>query len=183
MNIKSLLLGSAAALVAVTDARAADAVVVAEPEPVEYVKVCDAYGSGFYYIPGTEACLKISGYARYDIRGGDDAYTGAELGRWDKRSRADLRFDARTDTELGTLKSFAELRFNFKNGADSETVDLNDATIELGGFRIGVTDSQFTSWTGYLGDIINDDVIQEGSYVTDLPLNFHPAATRPYVRG
>ena len=47
MNIKSLLLGSAAALVAVTGARAADAVVVAEPEPVEYVKVCDAYGAGF----------------------------------------------------------------------------------------------------------------------------------------
>jgi hypothetical protein len=40
MNIKSLLLGSAAALVAVTGARAADAVVVAEPEPVEYVKEC-----------------------------------------------------------------------------------------------------------------------------------------------
>jgi hypothetical protein len=166
MNIKSLLLGSAAALVAVTGARAADAVVVAEPEPVEYVKVCDAYGSGFYYIPGTETCLKISGYVRYDIRGGDDAYTGTELGTWDKRSRADLRFDARTDTELGTLKSFAELRFNYKNGADSETADLNEATIELGGFCVGVADSQFTQWTGYLGDIINDDVVQEGSYST-----------------
>ena len=30
--------------------------------PVEYVKICDAYGSGFYYIPGTEACLKLGGY-------------------------------------------------------------------------------------------------------------------------
>ena len=36
MNIKSLLLGSAAALVAVTGARAADAVVAPEPEAVEY---------------------------------------------------------------------------------------------------------------------------------------------------
>ena len=52
MNIKSLLLGSAAALVAVSGARAADAVVVAEPEPVEYVRVCDVYGTSFYYIPG-----------------------------------------------------------------------------------------------------------------------------------
>ena len=67
MNIKSLLLGSAAALVAVTGARAADAVVVAEPEPVEYVRVCDVYGAGFYYIPGTETCLKVGGYIRYDI--------------------------------------------------------------------------------------------------------------------
>ncbi|MGO4558736.1 porin, partial [Mesorhizobium sp. 2RAF21] len=45
MNIKSLLLGSAAALLAVSGARAADAVVVAEPEPAEYVKICDVYGT------------------------------------------------------------------------------------------------------------------------------------------
>ena len=71
MNIKSLLLGSAAALVAVSGARAADAVVIAEPEPVEYVRVCDVYGTSFYYIPGTEICLKIGGYVRYDIGAGD----------------------------------------------------------------------------------------------------------------
>ena len=35
MNIKSLLLGSAAAFAAVSGAQAADAVVVADPEPVE----------------------------------------------------------------------------------------------------------------------------------------------------
>ena len=71
MNIKSLLLGSAAALVAVSGARAADAVVIAEPEPVEYVRVCDVYGTSFYYIPGTEICLKVGGYMRYDIGAGD----------------------------------------------------------------------------------------------------------------
>ncbi len=67
MNIKSLLIGSVAALAAVSGARAADAVVAADPEPVEYVRVCDAYGSGFFYIPGTETCLKISGYVWYQI--------------------------------------------------------------------------------------------------------------------
>jgi hypothetical protein len=67
MNIKGLLFGSTAALVAVSGARAADAVVVAEPEPMEYVRVCDTYGVGFYYIPGTETCLRISGLIRYDI--------------------------------------------------------------------------------------------------------------------
>ena len=63
MNIKSLLLGSAAAMVAVSGAQAADAIVV-EPEPVEYVRVCDAYGSGFFYIPGTETCIRFSGFIR-----------------------------------------------------------------------------------------------------------------------
>ena len=63
MKIKSLLLGSAAALVAATGAQAADAIVV-EPEPVEYVRICDAYGSGFFYIPGTETCIAFSGFVR-----------------------------------------------------------------------------------------------------------------------
>ena len=31
---------------------------------VEYVKVCSLYGAGFYYIPGTDTCLKIGGYVR-----------------------------------------------------------------------------------------------------------------------
>src|SRR6188508_447790 len=108
MNIKSLLLGSAAALVAVTGARAADAVVIAEPEPVEYVRVCDTYGTGFYYIPGSEICIKIGGYVRYDLSAGDSptwsdvSFTGDDT--WHKRARFALRVDARTETELGTLQ-------------------------------------------------------------------------------
>ena len=167
MNIKSLLLGSAAALVAVSGARAADAVVVAEPEPVEYVRVCDAYGAGFFYIPGTETCLKISGYMRYDAKAGDDPYNGFERDTWAKRSRFSLRVDARNETELGTLRSYAELRFNFDDGANDENVELNNGFIELGGFRVGASDSQFTSYLGYLGDIISDDVIEPGAYVTN----------------
>src|SRR5688500_7370346 len=110
MNIKSLLLGSAAALVAVSGARAADAVVIAEPEPVEYVRVCDVYGTGFYYMPGTETCLKVSGYVRYDIGVGDlfglqdvldkEDFSNGEFNTNDtyyKRARAALRLDARTE--------------------------------------------------------------------------------------
>jgi hypothetical protein len=78
MNIKSLLLGSAAALVAVSGARAADAIVIAEPEPVEYVRICDAYGAGFFYIPGTETCLRFDGYVRYQVNAaGGDRYIAA----------------------------------------------------------------------------------------------------------
>ena len=80
MKIKSLLLGSAAALAAVSGARAADAVVIAEPEPVEYVRVCDAYGAGFFYIPGTETCLRISGYVWYQVGAGNFADDTIRLG-------------------------------------------------------------------------------------------------------
>ena len=60
--VKSLLLGSAAGLVAVTAGQAADLPVKAKP--VEYVKVCSLYGAGFYYMPGTDMCMKIGGWVR-----------------------------------------------------------------------------------------------------------------------
>src|SRR6516162_11560032 len=62
--VKSLLLGSAAGLIAVTAGQAADLPVKAKP--VEYVKVCSLYGAGFFYIPGTDTCVKIGGYLRAD---------------------------------------------------------------------------------------------------------------------
>jgi hypothetical protein len=157
MNIKSLLLGSTAALAAVTGARAADAVVVAEPEAVEYVRVCDVYGKGFFYIPGTETCLKVSGHVRFDAKAGDDVSKGGKLGSWKLKSRATIRFDARSDTELGTLRSYAETQFNFADGANDAA--LPHAYISLGGFRIGVTDSLYDTWTGSAGSVLNDGVI------------------------
>src|SRR6185295_10750420 len=125
MNIKSLLLGSAAALIAVSGARAADAVVVAEPEPAEYVKICDVYGSGYFYIPGTETCLRIGGYVRYDIGVGDvgsfdgaksfDHKDGDEQDTFYKNARFTLKTWTGQETELGTLKTYTETRFNFGN--------------------------------------------------------------------
>src|SRR5438874_10803205 len=79
--VKSLLLGSAAGLVAISGTQAADLPVKAKP--VEYVKICSLYGEGFYYIPGTDICLKVGGYVRADyawnVSNGSLAptYTGA----------------------------------------------------------------------------------------------------------
>ena len=68
--VKSLLLGSAAGLVAVTAGQAADLPVKAKP--VEYVKICSLYGAGFYYMPGTDICLKIGGYVRAETTWGSN---------------------------------------------------------------------------------------------------------------
>src|SRR6478752_2287244 len=62
--VKSLLLGTAAGLAAVSGTQAADLPVKAKP--VEYVKICSLYGEGFYYIPGTDICLKVGGYVQAD---------------------------------------------------------------------------------------------------------------------
>ncbi len=61
--IKSLLLGSAAGIAAVAAAQAAD-LPSRKSAPAEYVKICDAYGAGYFYIPGSDTCLRIGGYVR-----------------------------------------------------------------------------------------------------------------------
>ena len=68
--VKSLLLGSAAGVVAVTAGQAADLPVKAKP--VEYVKVCSLYGAGFYYMPGTDMCIKIGGWVREEATWGNN---------------------------------------------------------------------------------------------------------------
>ncbi len=158
MNTKSLLLGSAVAMVAATGAaRAADTVVFApEPEPMEYVRICDVYGAGFYYIPGTETCLKIGGYVWYQM--GGDSYrnagdtpsyhygTGANDG-WNKSSRARLNVDAREETEWGTLRSYLRIQGTWEavGVANDGNASIDQAFIELGGLRMGYTEGAWTA--------------------------------------
>jgi hypothetical protein len=156
MTIKSLLLGSAAALVAVSGARAADAV-MAEPEAVEYVRVCDAYGAGYFYIPGTETCLKIGGRVRYQINYNSIVQSDG----WVKQAQGLLHFTAKSDTELGTLTSYIEMEANTFSGNIGGGVvtvgpggvvtnvqpdggfGLAHAWIQLGGLKMGKSDSLF----------------------------------------
>ena len=161
MNIKALLAGSVAAFASVSASHAADAIVVAEPEPMEYVRVCDAFGTGFFYIPGTETCLKVGGYTRFEIGAGDDPYTGEDIG-WSTFARGSLMFDAKNDTEIGTVRSVIDLRFQ-SNGSNY----VNGAYIEAAGFRAGYADSRFDTWLNSAGNIINDDVIDYTGDRTD----------------
>ena len=63
--IRTLLLGSAATCVAGGAALAAD-LPTRKAAPVQYVKICDAYGAGFFYIPGTDTCLRVGGLVLAD---------------------------------------------------------------------------------------------------------------------
>jgi len=189
MNFKGLLLSSAATVIAASAAHAADAVIAPEPEPVEYVRVCDTYGTGFFYIPGTETCLKIGGYWRYDVGVGDlFGQFGDEGDRtYSKRQRFQLRLDARSETELGTLRGYFAYNFNWLTSTSRSVVDtngdgvpdttvydhdagesdaINHAYVELGGFRVGVTDSLFTTETGFASNVVRDGLIPYGPFTT-----------------
>jgi len=160
MNIKSLLLGSAAAMAVVSGAQAADAIVAAEPEPVEYVRVCDAYGTGYFYIPGTETCLKINGYIRFQVNVGQNAGGDRNTNDsdWDAVTRGQLQFTAKSDTEYGPLTGVIVLQTNADN-ASSQVSKLDSAYLDIAGFRAGL----FYSWRddGLSGE--TDDI---GSVVT-----------------
>jgi Porin subfamily len=75
--LKGLLLGSMASLAVAALAPAARAADLPEHQaaPIEYVRICDAYGAGFFYIPGTETCLRIGGLVLGEFRGFDPSYS------------------------------------------------------------------------------------------------------------
>ncbi|QND44273.1 porin (plasmid) [Rhizobium lusitanum] len=162
MNIKSLLLGSAAALAAVSGAHAADAIVAAEPEPLEYVRICDAYGAGYFFLPGTETCLRVGGKVRTEGQWYDPYNRTSTLGtKW--HTRAELSVNTATDTEYGPLKTETIVRWDWNDGGSTST-NLLWSYINLAGFTVGKTDSQYNQFVGYAGDVINDDVVYDGPY-------------------
>jgi len=120
--VKSLILGSAAGLVAMSGAQAADLPVKAKA--VEYVRICSLYGAGFFYIPGTDTCIKLGGYLRVDATFNGNIYDqpawSADLGQHNRytdyyatRSRMALTVDTRTATEYGVVRTFAQGDFQF----------------------------------------------------------------------
>ena len=120
--VKSLILGSAAGLVAMSGAQAADLPVKAKP--VEYVRICSLYGAGFFYIPGTDTCIKLGGYLRVDTTFNGSIYDqpawSGDLGQHNRyadyfaaRSRLALTVDTRTATEYGVVRTFGQMDLNF----------------------------------------------------------------------
>ena len=165
---KSLLLGSAAGIVAVAGAQAAD-LPSKKAAPATYVKICDAYGAGFFYIPGTDTCAKISGYTRYELQYtpakqvlkltntagaatigvGQFASTQDTFGS-EYRGRIDL--DARTPTGYGVARSYIALRgtgatglrkaaANYETGSFGNVVDSANGSITM--------ERAFVQWAGF----------------------------------
>jgi hypothetical protein len=155
-TIKGLILGSTAALLAVGGAQAADLPVKAKA--VEYVKICSLYGAGFYYIPGTDTCIKIGGAIRLDTSFNAAAYDtpfwqGGAGGNnlWTKdyfitRERINLTTDTRTATEYGVLRTYANMQFDFSQNRESIAggfTEVDYAFIQFAGFTFGKAVSQF----------------------------------------
>src|ERR1700755_3332464 len=127
---------SAASLTTVGGAMAADLPIKARA--IEYVRVCSLYGAGFYYIPGTDTCIKLGGYLRVDTTfnggpQGQPAWNG-DLGARDRyaddfatRARMAFNIDTRTQTEYGLVRTFgqADIQFSTLGGSTFNPNNLN----------------------------------------------------------
>jgi len=154
--VKSLLLGSAAGLVAVTAGQAADLPVKAQP--VQYVKVCSLYGAGFYYMPGTDTCLKIGGWVRAEVT--DHSNGSLTNGPFNNntnnrstnnltvRARGYITADAREQTSYGVARGYIAVGLSSNDlgttGTEtSNTFSANRAFVQWAGFTAGLGRSFF----------------------------------------
>src|SRR6188472_554628 len=168
--VKSLILGSASGLVAMSGAQAADLPVKAKA--VEYVRVCSLYGAGFFYIPGTDTCIKLGGYLRVDTTfgGGTGAYGqprySGDAGQGNRyadnflsRSRMALTIDTRTATEYGVVRTFGQGDFQFQNFGTSNPgnpavpqqtgATLNSALLSTAGGGYVAVEYLFIQFAGF----------------------------------
>jgi hypothetical protein len=112
------------------------------------VRVCDIYGAGFFYIPGTETCLKIGGYMRYEMY----YYTDDVTDEFSKFARFQLNMDARSESEWGTLRGYVDAHFDW-NSLTGNDAYADQVFIELiqgaGTIRLGKTDTLYSRFLGY----------------------------------
>jgi hypothetical protein len=152
--VKSILLGSAAGLVAVTAGQAADLPVKAKP--VEYVKVCSLYGAGFYYMPGTDLCIKIGGYVRAEaVWGANGSISWGPFNananqrttsNFDVRARGYISADVRNQTEYGTVRGYLMVGM-ITNDIGLQVANLVDsakrAYVQWAGMTAGLAQSYY----------------------------------------
>ncbi|QEN90496.1 porin [Labrys sp. KNU-23] len=105
-----------------------------------YLQACVAMGVGFWQLPGSDTCVKISGEVRADYvitrqRTREDDYTGFT-------TRGQIGFDARTDTDYGLLRSFFLIDAYVGPAAKTEFV-IDKAFLQFGGLTAGYAHSFF----------------------------------------
>jgi porin-like protein len=139
-SARTFTLGSAATLIAICGAQAAD--LPAKAKAIEYVQICSAYGAGFWFIPGTDTCIKLGGYIRVDTTfnggaqgqpawNGDTGQQNRYRDYYSSRSRMAFTVDTRTATEYGAVRTFVQANFQFTT-LGNNTFNPNNTNTTLG---------------------------------------------------
>jgi len=140
-KLVSILTATAAGLVVVGAANAAD-LPSKKAAPAQYVKICDAFGAGFFYIPGsTDTCLKVGGRVRAEYRLHGNASAASDLTVF--RARFYMNLDARTKTSYGDLRTFIQYRVTTDTKQSPDAAFVTDAWINFAGITAGRKQSFF----------------------------------------
>lgn len=152
MQTKCILVTSAAGLFTASTAFAAD--LPKEPmiaEPIEYVKSCDAYGNGYFNLPGTETCLNISGRIRAQVRTGN--LSEDEGDDWDSYTRGYGWFETETATSFGSIYTYTGFSYTYNQTGEDPSWASDDAFItfktDYADLNFGVKLSEFYGFLGY----------------------------------
>lgn len=162
MNVfRPILLGTTVVATAFSSARAAD--LPTWSKVIDYVRACSLYGAGFYYIPGTDACLRIGGGIRiaatinggsFDVpfgQGGTNASGAFNRNYYTTRERLNLFVDTRTATDYGVVRTYANMQLDYSQGRESIAggfISTDWAFIQFAGFTFGKAVSMFDpQWT------------------------------------
>ena len=164
--LNKTLLGSAAVIMTMVGAQAAD-LPSKKAAPATYVKICDAYGAGFFFIPGTDTCMKVGGYVRVDYdyrpeRKRSNTFTTnstsaatpsvADISTMGFYNRGTIQLDARTPTSMGVARTFMALREETGGGPQAKSAtqpSLEGAFVQWAGFTAGQAAHPFaymSSW-------------------------------------
>ena len=103
--VRTLLLGSVATIIG-GGVQAADLPAKAVV-PVEYVRICSTHGNGFFYIPGTETCLRVGGRVRAEYLYAEPIDRSQDTIGF--RARGRINLDARTATAYGMLRTYIRM--------------------------------------------------------------------------
>ena len=158
MNLRrNFLLGASSIVIAgfATPSFSSDLPMPSMAEPITYVSTCDAFGAGYFQIPGKDTCLKIGGRIRSQIVSGnfmkndDKASTPEEYSLY---TRGYLYLDSMTALDIGTITTKAIMLYEW--GEDSEvTPKFEDTYLQFStgdnAFLVGRAISLFDGFIGY----------------------------------
>jgi len=156
--LNKTLLGSAAVIMTMVGAQAAD-LPSKKAAPATYVKICDAYGAGFYTIPGTDTCIKVGGRVRvdYDYRPARERTVGGAVAAVTAVNGVFM------NTATGTVvqAASASAAVTALNTADSTSITSSTSTFRtLTGAVAGVTAVDATG----TGNTAGTDTTTSGFY-------------------
>ena len=149
----------------------------AATKPLQYVKICSLYGAGFYYIPGTDICLKVGGWTRAEYTYGNNGTIAwgwannnannrlTSNSAW--RVRGYLTADARSQTAYGTVRSYMAVGYNDNDVTGAPPgFSANRAFIQWAGFTFGLASSFYDFYavaaTSYWGNYTASDTGDPG---------------------